>query len=93
MRIIIILFLLLNFSNAKVVEITLKDFVVMLSEKYRKNVLIDKDLDTKLTLVSSNGLDFLGYFGMVIDVLDHNGLTIINKYNKYYYIHNFLHNS
>ena len=86
MRIIIILFLLLNFSNAKVVEITLKDFVVMLSEKYRKNVLIDKDLDTKLTLVSSNGLDFLGYFGMVVDVLDDNGLTIINKYNKYYYI-------
>ena len=86
MRIIIILFLLLSFSNAVVTEITLKDFVVMLSEKYKKNVLIDKNLDTKLTLVVSNNLNFLNYFGMVIDVLDENDLTIINKYNKYYYI-------
>ena len=85
-KIIILLILLSTFLTADVVNVTLKDFVIMISKRFHKTVLIDKSLDTSITLISSEKLDFIYYFGMVIDVLDDNDLAIVDKYEKYYYI-------
>ena len=86
--VLVFLMMLLVFPSlirADLENITLKRFLYLMSKNFNKTVLIDKELNYNLTLINTKNINELNYFGMVITILDSNGLVIINK-DKFYYI-------
>ena len=89
---LVILLIFPSSIKADIENITLKRFLYLVSKNFNKTVLIDKDLNYNLTLINTKNITELNYFGMIISILDNNGLVIINKEDFYYIKKKDIHN-
>lgn len=85
---LIIIQLCLSFSSllysADLIDISLKDFIVMVSKDQNITILVDKDLDDKITLTVSSKIKKGDYFSALKMVLEGKKLKLVKKANIYY---------
>lgn len=88
MKIIQKILLYLSFFSfslcSDLIDVTLKDFTIQVSKDQDITILIDKNIDQKLTLTVSNGIRKGDYLNALKMVLEGKGLELIHKQNIYY---------
>lgn len=81
-KILIIILLKISLFSS---DITLKDFVQIISSTQNINIIIDNDVDTQISLFLNDNVDNKLYFKMLIQVLNQNDLTI-ESFNDFFII-------
>jgi len=84
-KILLMIFISFSLNASDLLDITLKDYVHIVSKINNINIIIDKEIDDKITLLINRKIKKGTYFYILSSLLDERGFYLL-KANNYYII-------